>query len=81
MYIFFWILSRGGSRVFSGGGGGGGGGWVRIFKKIFENFVDLFFRSTELIFQALPERSLVPVWPNFLRRRQTFEKTVKKRHF
>ena len=31
---------------FSPGGGG--------FSKIFKNFVDLFFRSTELIFRALP---------------------------
>ena len=38
---------------FSRGGGG--------FSKFFRNFVDLFFRSTELIFRALPTHSLVPV--------------------
>ena len=46
-----------GSRIFSRGGGG--------FQKIFENFVDLFFRSTELIFRALPKHDLVPVSANF----------------
>ena len=48
-----YLLPGGGSRIFSRGGG-------RIF---FENFVDLFFfRSTELIFWALPKHGLVPVW-------------------
>ena len=41
---------RGGSRIFSRGGGG--------FSKILSAF---FFRSTELIFRAIPTHSLVPV--------------------
>ena len=50
-----YIDSRGGSRIFSRGGGG-------IFKKslkFFENFVDLFFKSAELIFRALPKHGLI----------------------
>ena len=40
------VLPRDGSRIFSRGGGG----------LIFKNFVDLvIFRSTKLIFRALPE--------------------------
>ena len=32
----------------------------------FQNiFVDLFFRSTELIFRALPKHDLVSVWATF----------------
>ena len=65
----FLIGIRGGSRIFSRGGGAD-------FQKNFENFVDLFFfRSTKLIFRALL------FWLNFLRRRQIFEKTVKKAVF
>ena len=45
---------RGGSRVFSKGGGAD-------FQKNFANFVDLFFRLTELIFRALPKHDLVSV--------------------
>ena len=46
---------QGGSRIFSRGGG---------FSKNFQNFcilIDLFFRSTKLIFRALPKHGLVPV--------------------
>ena len=41
---------------FSRGGGGAD------FQKIFENFVDLFFRSTKLIFRALPKHCFVPIF-------------------
>ena len=48
----FFVISEmekpgGGSRIFSRGGGAD-------FQKIFENFFDLLFRSTKLIFRALP---------------------------
>ena len=58
---------RGGSRIFFSRGGGGGGGGRSCFQKIFENFVDLFifFRSTEMIFRALPKHGLVPVLAKF----------------
>ena len=46
------ILHSGADLGFSRGGGGGGGGGFADFEKIFENFVDLFFRSTELTFRA-----------------------------
>ena len=71
---FRMITSRGGSRIFSRGGGAD-------FLKIVENFDDFFFRSTKLIFRALPKHGFVPIWPNFLRRRQNFEKTGQKRRF
>ena len=66
---------RGGSRIFSRGGAD--------FKKKFENFDDLFFfRSTKFIFRALPKHCFAPfLAQNFLRRRQIFEKTVKKAVF
>ena len=48
---------RGGSRIFSRGGAD--------FQKFFENFVNLFVRSTEFIFQALPKHGLVPVLGKF----------------
>ena len=51
------IENRGGPRIFSRG--------ERIFKKIFENFVDLYFRSTELIFRALPKHGFVTVLAKF----------------
>ena len=41
---------------------GGGGG---IFKKKIENFVHLFFRSTKLIFRALPRHYKDPERPCF----------------
>ena len=42
------IILRGGSRIFSRGVG-------VDFQKKFENFDDLFFRSTKLIFRALKQ--------------------------
>ena len=66
------------------GGGGGGGGWGSDFQKKFESFDDFFFRSTKLIFRALPKHCFAPFFClNFLlRRRQIFEKkTVKKAVF
>ena len=48
MHVFWrYKLSRRGSRNFSRGGGG-------FLKKKNEIFLDLFFRSTKLIFWALP---------------------------
>ena len=35
------------------------------FQKIFENFVELFFRSTKLIFRAHQSIVLSVFWPNF----------------
>ena len=49
------------------------------FSKKFQNFV--FFKSTELIFRAVPKQGLVPVLVPVLRRRQNFEKTVQKKLF
>ena len=47
---------RGGSRIFSRGGG---------FTKKIENFDDLFFRSTKLIFRALPKHCFAPIFGKF----------------
>ena len=54
-----FVLRRGGSRIFSRGGAD--------FQKIFENFDDLFFffRSTKLIFRALPKHGFVPILAKF----------------
>ena len=48
---------------FSRGGGGGGAD----FRKIFQNFDDLFFffRSTKLIFRALPKHCFAPTLAKF----------------
>ena len=54
---FEWIVIRGGSRIFSRGGGG--------FSKKFENFDDFFFRSTKLIFRALPKHCFAPILAKF----------------
>ena len=50
---FCLVAARGGSRVFSRGGGAD-------FQKKFENLDDLFFRSTKLIFRALPKHCFAP---------------------
>ena len=52
------IITRGGSRIFSRGGGAD-------FQKIFQNFDDLFFRSTKLIFQALSKHCFAPTLAKF----------------
>ena len=69
---------RGGSRIFSRGGGG------RIFKK-FSKFDDLFFFFSlgrpNWFFELSQSTVLALLWLNFLRRRQIFEKTVKKAVF
>ena len=67
--------SGGGSRISLGGSA--------EFQKIFENFVDLFFffRSTKLIFRALPKHLKDPVVAKickFVRRRKILKKKVKK---
>ena len=64
------IRGSGADLGFSGGGAD--------FQTIFDNFVDLFFRSTELIFRALPKQVLSLFLPKILRRRRTFEKQSKK---
>ena len=52
------IGTRGGSRIFSRGGAD--------FQKIFQNFDDLFFfRSTKLIFRALPKHCFAPILAKF----------------
>ena len=73
----FYLLPTGADLGFSRGGGGG------RFQKKLENFDDLFFffRSTKLIFRALPKHCCAPISAKFLRRRQIFEKTVKKAVF
>ena len=48
--------------------------------KNFRNFVELFFRSTKLIFLALTNHLKVPIWPNFLHRRQNLKKKGQKKH-
>ena len=61
--LFISGISRGGSRIFSRGGGGGG---FADFQKIFQNFDDLFFfRSTKLIFRALPKHCFAPTLAKF----------------
>ena len=50
---------RGGSRIFSRGRGGAD------FQKKLENFDDFFFRSTKLIFRALPKHSFAPIFGKF----------------
>ena len=72
MFTVAWI--RGGSRIFSRGGGGGGG-----FSKTFN---DLFFLGRPNRFFELSQSIVLPLlWENYLRRRQNFEKTVKKSRF
>ena len=51
--ISVWI--RGGSRIFS----------RKIFKKEIESFVDLFSRSTKLIFRTLPNHYKDPILAEF----------------
>ena len=53
---------------FSRGGGGLEGDLQKILK-----ILSTFFRSTKLIYRALPEQKH-PFWPNFLRCSQNFEK-------
>ena len=60
--------ARGGSRIFSSLEGGGD------FQKIVENFVEFFFELCQSTVLSL-------FWPNFLHRRQNFEKTFQKRRF
>ena len=63
---------RGGSRIFSRG--------MRIFKKLYRPF----FRSTKLIFRALPKHCFVPILAKFSAPQANFEKIGQKgvfRHF
>ena len=71
-YFKYHISYIGADLGFSRGGGGG-------FSKKFTTF---FFRSTKLIFRALPKHCFGPIlWLNFPRGRQIFEKTVKRAVF
>ena len=71
---------RGGSRIFSRGAD---------FQKIFENFDDIFFRSTKLIFpnfcqffcQFLPQLFFVPIFANFFAPQANFWKNRPKNAF
>ena len=56
--IIVITMDGGGSRIFLRGGGGGGGGFSK-------NFDDLFFRSTKLIFRALPKHFFAPILVKF----------------
>ena len=53
------------------------------FQKIFQNFDDLFFfRSTKLIFRALPKHCFAPILAKFSAPQANFKKkTVKKAVF
>ena len=78
VYLFLFCLSLGSGADlgFSRGGGGGAD-----FQKIFENFVDLFFGRPNSFFELSQSTVLSLFWPNFLRRRQNFEKIGQKRRF
>ena len=67
---------RGGSKIFSRGGGG------RIFKKFSKILTTFVFLGRPNWFFELSQSTVLPLlWQNFLRRRQSFEKTVKKAVF
>ena len=75
MFIMFFVqCSKGGSRIFSRGGAD--------FQKSFQNF-DLFsFLGRPNRFFELSQSTVLPLfWRNFLRRREIFEKRVKKAVF
>ena len=66
--------SRGGSRIFSRG--------ERIFKKFSKILTTFFFLGRSDWFSELSQSSKKTLfWPNFLRRRQFFEKTGQKSRF
>ena len=75
LHLFLRLTARGGSRIFSRGGAD--------FRKIFQNFDDLFFfLGRPNWFFELSQSTVLPLlWQKFLRRRQIFEKTVKKAVF
>ena len=56
LFNFVVVETRGGSRIFSMG---------VDFQKKFENFVELFSRSTKLTFRALPKHEKDPVLVRF----------------
>ena len=53
IFSFIPIMEPGADLGFSRGGAD--------FQKKFENFDDLFFRSTKLIFRALPKHCFAPI--------------------
>ena len=69
------IQSRGGSRIFSRGGGG----FSKNFPKFWRTF--FFFRSTELIFGALPKHCFAPILAKFSAPQANFWKTGEKSRF
>ena len=71
-----FVLFRGGSKIFTRGGGGRGG-----FVKKFPKVLTTFFRSTNLIFQALSKQSTDPVLAKISAPQAKFEKTGQKRRF
>ena len=52
-----------------------------LFWKLFENFVDLFLKSTKLILRALPEYYKDALWIKLFARKQLFEKKGQKCRF
>ena len=63
---------RGGSRIFSRG---------RIFKKFSKILTTLFFRSTKLIFRALPEHCFAPILAKCSAPQANFWKNSQKSRF
>ena len=51
------------------------------FQKIFQNFHDLFFRSTKLIFRALPKHCFAPILDKFCAPQANFWKNSQKKPF
>ena len=70
------VLFRGGSRIFPR--------WGMIFNKLSKIFLTFLFRSTKLIFRALPNHCFATIlakfW-NFVRRRQIVEKNRPEKAF
>ena len=65
LHISIKLISRPGADLgFSRGTGGGG----VYFQKKIEHFDDLFFRSTKLIFRALPKHCFAPILAKFLKK-------------
>ena len=68
----FSMRSRGGSRIFSRGGG-----FSKKFPKFWRPF--FFFRSTKLIFRALPKHCFAPILAKFSAPQANFWKNSKKK--
>ena len=46
------------------------------FQKIFQNFDELFFRSTKFIFRALPKHCFAPILAKFSTPQANFDKKI-----